>query len=53
MTPDIKNNIRHCLTLDHFSSEEILHIVHLALKLKRDPDRFSGLLQGRWLLMLF
>ena len=53
MTPDIKNKIRHCLTLDHFSSEEILHIVHLALKLKRDPDRFSGLLQGRWLLMLF
>ena len=53
MPQAIKNKVRHCLTLDHFNSEELLQMVHLALKLKREPDRFSGLMEGRWLLMLF
>ena len=53
MTEVIPQNLRHCLTLDSFNSEEILHIVHLALKLKREPDQFRDLLRGRWLLMLF
>lgn len=53
MTQAIKNNVRHCLTLDHFTSEEILGIVQLALRLKREPAQFKGLMRERWLLMLF
>jgi ornithine carbamoyltransferase len=44
---------KHCVTLDDFSAEELLHIVQLALRIKRDPASFEGLLRGRWLLMLF
>jgi ornithine carbamoyltransferase len=45
--------MKHCLTLDDFSGAELLHIVQLALKLKREPQTFEGVLRGRWLLMLF
>jgi ornithine carbamoyltransferase len=45
--------MRHCVTLDDFSGAELLHIVQLALRLKRDPAAFAGVLRGRWLLMLF
>ena len=45
--------MKHCLTLDDFSGAELLHIVQLALKLKREPHAFDGILRGRWLLMLF
>lgn len=45
--------MRHCLTLDHFSNDELLHIVQLALRLKQNPDDFDQVLHGRWLLMLF
>lgn len=45
--------MKHCITLDSFSSEELLHIVQLALRLKREPGQFTGLLAGRMLLMLF
>ena len=45
--------MKHCITLDDFSGEELLHIVQLALRLKREPRSFDGILNGRWLLMLF
>ncbi|HKI99951.1 MAG TPA: ornithine carbamoyltransferase [bacterium] len=45
--------MKHCVTLDDFSGEELLHIVQLALRLKREPQSFEGILKGRWLLMLF
>ena len=45
--------MKHCLTLDHYSRKTLLHIVELALRLKREPEAFEGILKGRWLLMLF
>ena len=45
--------MQHFLCLDDFSSEEVQRVVHLALEIKRNPKRFHGSLQGRWLLMLF
>ncbi len=45
--------MKHLLSLEDFTSEEVLHVVRLASELKKNPQRFEGLLQGRWLLMLF
>lgn len=45
--------MRHCISLADFSGDELRYLVQLALELKRDPARFRGLLEGRWLLMLF
>jgi ornithine carbamoyltransferase len=45
--------MKHCVSLDDFSGAELLHIVQLALKLKQEPHTFAGILEGRWLLMLF
>ncbi len=45
--------MQHFLCLDDFSSEKVQRVVHLALEIKRNPKRFHGSLQGRWLLMLF
>ena len=45
--------MKHLLSLEDFTSEEVQHVVRLALELKKNPLRFEGLLQGRWLLMLF
>ena len=44
---------QHCLSLTDFRSEEIDHLIRLALQLKRRPTLFEHRLQGRWLLMLF
>ena len=45
--------MKHLLSLEDFTSEEVQHVVRLALELKKNPQRFEGLLEGRWLLMLF
>ncbi len=45
--------MRHCITLNDFSGEDLLHIVQLALRIKREPESFANALAGRWLLMLF
>lgn len=45
--------MKHLLSLEDITSEELLHVVRLASELKKNPQRFEGLLQGRWLLMLF
>jgi ornithine carbamoyltransferase len=45
--------MKHVLSLEDLSSEEVHHVVRLAVELKREPDRFRGLLRDRWLLMLF
>lgn len=45
--------MKHCVTLDEFTSEEVIHLVQLALRLKREPEAFEGALKGRSLLMLF
>lgn len=45
--------MKHCLTLDSYTGEELLHIVRLALELKQHPEKFSDTMDGRWLLMLF
>jgi len=45
--------MRHCITLDDFSGDELLHMLRLALRLKREPGAFEGVLRDRWLLMLF
>lgn len=45
--------MRHCISLADFTGEELRYLVQLALELKREPERFRGLLDGRWLLMLF
>jgi ornithine carbamoyltransferase len=45
--------MKHCITLEDYSGEELLHLVQLAIRLKREPGGFEGVLNGRWLLMLF
>ena len=45
--------MRHCISLEEFSGEEIQNIVKLALKLKQQPSAFEGVFKGRSLLMLF
>ena len=45
--------MKHCLTLNDFSGAELLQIVQLALRIKREPHAYEGSLRGRWLLMLF
>ena len=45
--------MKHCITLDDYTAEELLHLVQLALKLKTEPEKFEGILKGRSLLMLF
>lgn len=45
--------MNHLLSLEDLTSEEVLHVVRLASELKQNPRRFEGLLNGRWLLMLF
>jgi ornithine carbamoyltransferase len=45
--------MKHCISLEAFSAEEVRAIVLAALELKRHPERFRHLLEGRWLLMLF
>lgn len=45
--------MRHCVTLDDFSGDELLKIVQWAVKLKTHPERYQDILEGRWLLMLF
>ncbi len=45
--------MKHCVTLDDFSGEELLQIVQWAVKLKKHPERYQDILEGRWLLMLF
>jgi len=45
--------MKHCISLNEFSGEEIQHIVRLALRLKQNPGAFAGAFKGRALLMLF
>ena len=45
--------MKHCLSLEKYSREEVLHLVRLALEIKGEPARFRRTLEGRWLLMLF
>ncbi len=45
--------MKHLLSLEDIGPDELQHIVRLALELKKSPQRFQGLLNGRWLLMLF
>lgn len=45
--------MNHLLSLEDLTSDEVLHVVRLASELKQNPQRFEGLLNGRWLLMLF
>ena len=45
--------MKHCLTLDDFTGDELLHLVQLAQRIKREPAGFEGILRGRWILLLF
>ncbi|MDH4224551.1 MAG: ornithine carbamoyltransferase [Deltaproteobacteria bacterium] len=45
--------MKHCLSLQDFSADEVTHLVRLALKIKKNPQQYNQLLRGRWLLMLF
>ena len=45
--------MKHCVTLDDFSGDELLQIVQWAVKLKQHPEHYQEILEGRWLLMLF
>lgn len=47
------NTMKDVISINEFSGEEMLHLVRLALELKREPGRFEGLLSGNWLLLLF
>jgi ornithine carbamoyltransferase len=45
--------VRHCISLAEFGKDELRRLIQTALKLKRAPERYTGLMRGRWLLMLF
>ncbi len=45
--------VNHVLSLMDFSGDELNHLVQSALRIKADPAKFRGLMDGRWLLMLF
>ncbi len=45
--------MKHCLSLEKYSREEVMHLVRLALEIKRDPAAYREALKDRWLLMLF
>ncbi len=45
--------MKHCISLQDFTSEEVQGLVRQALAIKRDPKRFRRMLADRWLLMLF
>ena len=45
--------MRHCITLDDFSADEIRRIVMLAVEIKNNPGKFKHSAQGKWLLLLF
>src|SRR3989344_8931806 len=45
--------MKHLLTLSHWSSEDIMKIIALALKMKAKPHHFERVLDGKRLLMLF
>ena len=45
--------MKHCISLKDFTAEETQTIVRTALSMKQAPERYRGLLAGRWLLMLF
>jgi len=45
--------VKHCISLAEFGKEELRRIIQTALKLKRTPEKYSSLMKGRWLLMLF
>ena len=45
--------MRHCITLEDFSADELRAILNIAVEIKAEPERFATALQGKWLLMLF
>jgi ornithine carbamoyltransferase len=45
--------MKHCVTGQELSAQEVQGILRLALRIKRAPERFAESLRGRWLLMLF
>lgn len=48
-----ETGMKHLLSLEDLTPEEVHHLVKLAIEIKQEPERFRSLLQGRWLLMLF
>lgn len=45
--------VKHCISLVEFGKDELRRLIQTALKLKRAPERYTELMRGRWLLMLF
>lgn len=44
---------RHALSISDFSDKEILHILNSALKIKRNPKKYSKVLTGATMVMIF
>lgn len=53
MTSRTKPALRHCISLAEFSPNELRGLILAAHRIKRNPERYGGLMHGRWLLMLF
>ena len=45
--------MKHCISLQDFTAEEVQALLRQALAIKQEPERFRQTLAGRWLLMLF
>jgi ornithine carbamoyltransferase len=45
--------MRHFLSVDDISRDELVHLLTLADEVKRDPERFAGALNGRAVALIF
>jgi ornithine carbamoyltransferase len=45
--------MRHYLSVDDISRDELVHLLTLADEVKRDPERFAGALNGRAVALIF
>ncbi|MDH5750786.1 MAG: ornithine carbamoyltransferase [Deltaproteobacteria bacterium] len=45
--------MKHCITLDDFSADEVNALVHLAIDMKNNPESYRDCFRGKVLLMLF
>lgn len=45
--------MKHVLTFDNFSGDELSSIIRLAHKIKQNPSQYAKRLEDRWLLLMF
>ena len=51
--PDMRGKVRHLKTVADLTCDEIMEILSLGQKLKMSPQKYSKILDGKTMLMLF